>query len=274
MEIRFGLGIRARLAAGAAAAKGGVEAARLLIDRHTLASFGRDTPRAGGRILCYHSVGQPRWGINDVGVRRFHRQIESALDAGYRFVPAAQLARTGGGPRDLSITFDDGPRSILTTAAPILASYGIPFSVFVVSGWSEDGLGGDALSWADVSRLAELGADIGNHSATHPDFSRIDKERALHEIGDAEELIAKRTGIRTTSFAIPWGQSRNWPADAHQAAQELGYDVIYAQAEQTRVPGTVARTFVTRVDSPRVFDALLRGRYDRWEEWTWRLPAR
>lgn len=274
MEIRFGLGIRARLAALASDARGGAETARLFLDRQALTTFGRDSERSAGRILCYHSVGQPRWGINDVGVGRFHRQIEAALDAGYRFVPAAELVRTGGGPRDLSITFDDGPRSILTAAAPILASYDIPFSVFVVSEWSEDGLGGDALSWADVTHLAELGAEIGNHSATHPDFSRIGKEQAAHEIGSARELIEKRTGIRTTTFAIPWGQSGNWPVRAHEAARELGYEVIYAQAEATRSAGTVARTFVTRADSPRIFDALLRGRFDRWEEWIWRTPAR
>lgn len=270
MEIRFGLGIRARIAAAASGVKSGAEASRLFADRHALASFGRDSRRTGGRILCYHSIDQPRWGVNDVSTRRFQQQIESALESGYRFVPAAELVRTGGGPRDLSVTFDDGPRSVLTAAAPILASYDIPFSVFVVSGWSEDGLGGDALSWAEVSRLADLGAEIGNHSATHPDFSRIPKDQAVEEIGAAQELIEERTGIRTSTFAIPWGQSGNWPAHAHQAALELGYEVIYAQAEESRAPGTVARTFVTRADSPRIFDALLRGRYDRWEEWIWR----
>jgi peptidoglycan/xylan/chitin deacetylase (PgdA/CDA1 family) len=273
VEIRFGLGIRARLAAAGSGVRSTAEAARLFADRHALATFGRDTPRSAGRILCYHSVGQPRWGVNDISTRRFQQQIEAALEAGYRFVPAAELVRTGGGPHDLSVTFDDGPRSVLTTAAPILASYGIPFSVFVVSGWSEDGLGGDALSWDEVTQLADLGAEIGNHSATHPDFSRIDKDRAVDEIGTAQELIETRTGIRTTTFAIPWGQSGNWPAHAHNAARELGYDVIYAQAEQTRAPDTVARTFVTRADSTRVFDALLRGRYDRWEEWIWRTSA-
>ncbi|WP_127473816.1 polysaccharide deacetylase family protein [Microbacterium sulfonylureivorans] len=273
MEIRFGLGIRARLASLASDVRGGAEGARVFLDRHALATGGRDSERAAGRILCYHSVGQPRWGINDVDEGRFRQQIESALDAGYRFVPAADIVRTGGGPLDLSVTFDDGPRSVLTAAAPILASYDIPFSVFVVSDWSEDGLGGDALSWAEVSRLAELGAEIGNHSASHPDFSRIGKEQAVHEIGSAQELIERRTGIRTSTFAIPWGQSGNWPVRAHEAALELGYEVIYAQAEETRSPGTAARSFVTRVDSPRIFDALLRGRYDRWEEWIWRRSA-
>ncbi|GAA2982257.1 peptidoglycan/xylan/chitin deacetylase (PgdA/CDA1 family) [Microbacterium terrae] len=269
MQIRFGLRIRERLAAAGAGVRSRAGAARLGFDRHALAMFGTDAERSGGRVLCYHSVGQPSWGVNDIAPQRFRMHIEAALDAGYRFVPADHLARTGGGDRDLSITFDDGLRSVLTTAAPVLAEYDIPFSVFVVSGWAEDGLGGSALGWDEVTALAGLGAEIGNHSATHPDFSRIDRDRAVREIAEARELIEKRTGISTTAFAIPFGQSGNWPRHAHEAARGLGYDVIYAQAEQTRAVDTVARTFVTRADSPRVFDALLRGRYDRWEEWVW-----
>ena len=239
----------------------------MYIERQALASGRVDTGREAGRILCYHSLNQSEWGINDVAPHRFRQQLELALDAGYRFVPASEIVRSGGDPRDLAVTFDDGARSVLTVAAPILASYGIPFSLFVVSDWSEDGHRGNALGWDEVIRVAELGAEIGNHSSTHPDFSMLSKDQALQEIGGAEDLIRRRTGIRTSTFAIPLGQSRNWTPRADEAARELGYRVIYAQAESTRSPGTVARTFVTKFDSPRVFGALLRGRFDRWEEW-------
>jgi hypothetical protein len=76
-----------------------------------------------------------------------------------------------------------------------------------------------------------------------------------------------RLGISPNTFAIPYGQSKNWPAQAQQAAMEAGYDIVYAQAEETRPAGTIPRTFVTRFDSNRVFRALLRGAYDPWEEW-------
>ncbi|MBU4464305.1 MAG: polysaccharide deacetylase family protein [Actinobacteria bacterium] len=267
MGIRFGLRIRERLAA--VRARDRVGAARLYLERQAMDTSGRDSGRQVGRILCYHSVGQPMWGVNDVAPARFHRQFELALEAGFRFVPASEIARTGGGPRDLSITFDDSPRSVLTTAAPILASYDIPFSLAVVSDWSETGFWGNALTWDEVIEVAGLGAEIHNHSSTHPDFSKLSKAAALEEIGDASELIEKRTGIRTSTFAIPWGQSGNWPAHADEAARELGYTVLYAQAESTRPSGTIARTFVTKYDSERVFRALLRGRFDNWEEWTW-----
>src|SRR3954466_14453274 len=82
--------------------------ARLCCERYALSTVGRRVSRAGGRILCYHSLGQKEWGVNDVSPRRFQRHLELALNAGYRFVPANEIAATGGRPNELAITFDDG----------------------------------------------------------------------------------------------------------------------------------------------------------------------
>src|SRR5690349_10387166 len=87
-----------------------VAAARMCCERNAMATFGVERNRKVGRILCYHSIGQPNWGVNDVSPRDFRRHIELSLAAGKRFVPASEIARTGGGPDDLAITFDDGLR--------------------------------------------------------------------------------------------------------------------------------------------------------------------
>jgi hypothetical protein len=47
----------------------------------------------------------------------------------------------------------------------------------------------------------------------------------------------------------------------------VGYTTVYAQAVDTRPAGTVPRTFITRIDRPKVFRAALAGAYDGWEEW-------
>ncbi|MGE3911707.1 MAG: polysaccharide deacetylase family protein [Chloroflexota bacterium] len=245
-------------------------AARMCCERHVLAAVGQRRVRTGGRIFCYHSVGQPVWGVNDVSPARFRRQIELALRAGYRFVPASEIAQTGGGPKDLAITFDDGLRSTLTTAAPILAEYGVPWSLFVVSDWAdgdhtfEDGV---MLRWSEIEKVAALGAEIGSHSVTHPNFSWLSPEQTLDELARSRRTIEQRLGIAPTSFAIPLGQSGNWPEVAAEAARQVGYTTVYAQAEETRPGQTVARTFVTRFDDDRIFSAALGGVFDRWEEW-------
>jgi hypothetical protein len=87
------------------------------------------------------------------------------------------------------------------------------------------------------------------------------------ELEGSRDMFEKRLGFRPDEFAVPFGQSGNWPAAAREAAKSAGYDIVYAQAEDTRPPGTVARTFVTKFDHDRTFTALLRGTYDHWEEW-------
>lgn len=247
-----------------------VASARVCCERHLLAALPGARKRYIGRILCYHTIGQAEWGVNDVTPARFRRQIEQALSAGFRFVSASEIVRTGGGAKDLAITFDDGLKSVLTEAAPILKEYGLPWTFFPVSEWSdgrhefEDDF---VLTWGDIETLLAAGAEMGSHSATHPNFASIGRPQMIDELAGSRELFAKRLGFAPDTFAIPFGQSGNWNAEAASIAQEAGYQTIYAQAEETRCDGTVARTFVTAYDSDFIFRALLKGKFDRWEEW-------
>ncbi len=244
--------------------------ARLALERHALALMHRPSKRKHGRILCYHTVGEPRYGVNDVSLERFQRHIEIALRDGYRFVPAVQIACNGGDEKDLAISFDDGCASVYECAAPLLRRYGIPWSFFVVSRWCEKA-GAEpscgTMTWRQVAELAGNGAELGSHSATHPDFGTLNPARFEDELLGSRLLIEKRVGVPVRSFAIPFGQSKNWTAESGIAARKAGYDVCYAQAEETRPEGTIARTFVTAFDNDRIFRSLLVGAFDRWEEW-------
>jgi hypothetical protein len=46
---------------------------------------------------------------------------------------------------------------------------------------------------------------------------------------------------------------------ADELASEAGYQFAYVQAEDTRPSETIPRTFVTRFDGDRIFNALVRG---------------
>lgn len=250
-----------------------VAAGRMYCERHLLATTIGARPmraRSTGRILCYHSIGQAASGVNDVKPKQFRRQIELAFRSGFRFVPPAQIARTGGSPMDLAITFDDAWTSVLSEAAPILRDHDIPWLLFVVKNWSDHGSDWAKefiLPWRDIERLMAFGAKIGSHSVSHPDFGSIERTQMIDELCGSRDTILQRLGFAPTDFAIPYGQSMNWAAAASEIAHEAGYQTVYAQAEETRPSGTVPRTFVTCFDSDRIFNALLRGAYDRWEEW-------
>jgi peptidoglycan/xylan/chitin deacetylase (PgdA/CDA1 family) len=209
-------------------------------------------------------------GVNDVSPTQLRRHIELAHAAGYRFVPASEIARAGGRPQDLAITFDDGLGSVLSAAAPILRDFDVPWSFFPVSSWCDryqDWRAGGMLSWSGVEKLVALGGEVGSHSATHPDFGKLDPARLHDELTGSRRTFQQRIGIAPTTFAIPLGQSANWTEAAGDAARAAGYELVYAQAEETRPANTVARTFVTCFDHDRIFGALLAGVFDRWEEW-------
>ncbi len=247
-----------------------LEGARMYLERQLLAAAARKRVRQEGRILCYHCFGQRECGVNDVHPRQFRRHLESALAKGYRFVPASWIANGKSDPKDLAITIDDGFKTVLDEAVPVLRELLIPFTLFVVSEWPssrEARQQTSVLTWDDLEQLVKQGAEVGSHSASHCDFGEIACDRAKEELWRSREMIAARLGIVPDSFAIPFGQWNNWNTNAHNAACEAGYTTIYAGVEDLRPPGTVGRSFVTYYDSDRLFNALLDGAYDRWEEW-------
>lgn len=101
--------------------------------------------------------------------RNFESQLRFMRDC-FHIIPAAEGVRRlrAGEPLPagaLSITFDDGYLDNLTTAAPILESLGIPWTLFIVNG----GLDTDEMLWWDrtiaafagTSRVAVDGEAIG-----------------------------------------------------------------------------------------------------------------
>ena len=224
-------------------------------------------PSPRPRVLVYHAVDQPEFFVNNIASRRFRRQLQLALDEGYRFGSLDDVAAAEPDDALLSISFDDGYRSA-GSFAPTLAEFGAPWTMFVTSTWSD----GDAwrpelfLDWTELEDLLDSGVHIGSHSATHPDFGSLEESAARVELETSRETIRQRLGVEVTDFAIPFGNAANWSDQAHRAALDVGYTRIYAQSEELRFPGTVGRSFVSGFDSDRTFVATLRGAFDRWEE--------
>jgi peptidoglycan/xylan/chitin deacetylase (PgdA/CDA1 family) len=123
------------------------------------------------------------------------------------------------------------------------------------------------MDWREIEKLASQGVRIGSHSVTHPNFSDIDAAQTAFELEESRRAIESRLGLNVQDFAIPFGQSRDWNATAAKTAADAGYTHVYSQAEESRFPGTIARTFITRWDNDRVFRSALSGVFDNWEEW-------
>lgn len=247
---------------------------RLSAERWSLAAShrlaGRPAAPRGGRILAYHSIGTPQWGINDVRPADFERHLQIAADDGWSFATPAEVIANPGQPL-LALTFDDGLASVLAGALPVLRHHGIPATAFVVTGWADGnpppGCSELVLDWRGVRALQDGGWRVQSHSATHRDFGSLSADDIRYELETSRDRLRAMAGVEAREFAIPYGQSANWTPAAHRAAIEAGYATVYAQCVSTRPEGTVPRTFVTKIDRPALFRAALAGAYDGWEEW-------
>jgi peptidoglycan/xylan/chitin deacetylase (PgdA/CDA1 family) len=94
-----------------------------------------------------HALGCSRasviWVFHDVSDREWFRQRIDAITSVRNVVTLAELAREPGRNGACAITFDDGWRSVLTVAHPVLSARRIPYAVFVCT----DMLVGGPVPW-------------------------------------------------------------------------------------------------------------------------------
>jgi peptidoglycan-N-acetylglucosamine deacetylase len=106
------------------------------------------------------------------------------------------------------MTFDDGP-SVGNTARllDILKQRNIKVTFFMI--------GPNVVAHPEIARrvLAE-GHEIGNHSWTHPQLSKLSDQRVTEEISKTQEAIKNATGFTPTILRPPYGaitkRQRQW----------------------------------------------------------------
>ena len=164
-------------------------------------------------IFCYHSVFTDDWQFS-VGFEKMKKQVTYLLSK-YKPVTLADIkAHLTGGKAithpSFTITFDDGYKDVLQTKE-YFKSLGIRPAVFILSDRNnvlekELDTKREFLNAHDILELKEAGWDIGCHSATHADFSRLDKDGIKKEIIDAKMNLEKELGMPISYFSYPKGK--------------------------------------------------------------------
>ncbi len=117
--------------------------------------------------------------------------------------------------RAFVLTFDDGYASVYEHAFPLIQELGMTATVFVAPGLPGGGqaapqppsIGGRAmLRWEQIQEMQRHGVDIGAHTLTHPELTRLDGAAQRHEIEHSQELLQQRLGTPVRTFAYPFGQ--------------------------------------------------------------------
>jgi len=174
-------------------------------------------------VLTYHAViDVARPTPLAVSPAQFAAQMAALAQAGYQAVSLSELndaLRAGRADRlperAVVITFDDGYRCALESAAPILREHGFGATLFLVAGECHAESGKPAglawqppwplLNWDEVGTLAADGFELGAHTVTHPVLTHLPPAEAEWEMAESKNGIARRTGREVRAFAYPYG---------------------------------------------------------------------
>ncbi len=94
----------------------------------------------------------------------------------------------------VAITFDDGSKTDLTYAAPLLKKYGFGATIFITEGLNTKVDKKHYLTWEECKMLNDDGFEIGNHTATHPAVSQLSRAQFITEL-EVIENRCKEHGI-------------------------------------------------------------------------------
>jgi cellulose synthase/poly-beta-1,6-N-acetylglucosamine synthase-like glycosyltransferase/peptidoglycan/xylan/chitin deacetylase (PgdA/CDA1 family)/spore germination protein YaaH len=111
------------------------------------------------------------------------------------------IERVGnGGNRKIALTFDDGPNNQYTVQIlEILKEKGIKATFFVV--------GAEIENHPNVlRRVVEEGHEVGNHTFTHPDISKVSEEQLRLELNATQKLAESIIGRNLILFRAPYGR--------------------------------------------------------------------
>jgi peptidoglycan/xylan/chitin deacetylase (PgdA/CDA1 family) len=233
-------------------------------------------PRRGFRILLYHAVGSrlahDSYGIS-IDPARFARHMSILAETYWLSVVGLSEGLESRQPLRVAVTFDDGYRDTLETAAPILQSLKIPFTVFVTTSNLEND-SGVYLSARDLQQLAALpGVTIGAHGHTHTPLASCDDGTLWNELDGSRRRLEDLIGRPVRSMSYPHGSVNGRIVDA---ARRAGYAIGACSRFDINRPGRdplrLCRTEVLAADTERVFIQKLAGAWD-WCRWRKKDPA-
>ncbi len=177
-------------------------------------------------ILTYHSIDETA-SVISVGATAFRAHMRWLANADVEVTTVGDLMSAPTIRNAVAITFDDAFENFATQAWPVLREFGLPATLFVVTGFA----GGTnawemsstlptlpLLDWDALGKLADDGLELAAHSVSHPDL-RVVSDAALNdEVVGSVERIEMETGRRPIGFAFPYGACDRRVVDAVQGA--------------------------------------------------------
>lgn len=119
----------------------------------------------------------------------------------------------------------------------ICDEYGVKATFFLVGFWVED--------YPETAKLiAERGFEIGMHSSTHPDMSKLNSENQELELSQNRDIIYSVTGVKAKLFRPPFGAYNN---SLISTCEKLGITPVQWSVDSLDWKGLSAGNIASRV---------------------------
>lgn len=186
---------------------------------------------SAARIMVYFAVGRDDTPAASVTIDQFKAHMAELANGNYTVLSLADILKAYKGNKPLpentvAITFDGGDKSVLVNAAPILADYDFPYTVFISTGYADTNYP-NHLSWADIKTLSRNGlASFGLHPDSYMSLSGKNEETIRSRLNNATVRFRNEMDVNPLFFAYPFGK---YNQNYHRIVSAYGYLAAFGQ---------------------------------------------
>lgn len=180
-------------------------------------------------VLCYH-------GITPNSIDKFQWQMKSIAARATSILFSNERIHHLRKRVKVCVTFDDAFANLLENALPVLVKYQIPAIFFSVAGnmgfepcWkmpkNHPDIEQTTMTREQLISICDIPlVDIGSHTFTHPDLTKIQLNEAKKELEDSKIRLESILNRKIEDLALPYG---SYNASVINMAKKVGYKRIY-----------------------------------------------
>jgi peptidoglycan/xylan/chitin deacetylase (PgdA/CDA1 family) len=225
------------------------------------------------RILCWHKIPDQNQFKGKIQFLVKHFNIISVND----FIKSKSLSTKR---INLILSFDDGYKSWVDNAIPVLKEFQLPALFFVTSSFVDKSEEEEKIfmknlrvSWArglsqnDLHLIANNQAfDVGGHGCHHLDLSYLNREELEQEVLKDKKILGNIIGKEIVYFAFPFGHQKHVNTEVFLYYQWV-FSIVPGFNRSVDPGRIIYRDSIQLNYSNLLFKSWLSGAYD----WYWRL---
>lgn len=189
------------------------------------------------RALLFHSVNSNNEnGLSHISVEKFESFLIELNDSDITSCTISEL-ESYKNSKAIALVFDDGFEDFYHNALPLLKKHGHNATVYPVAKSIDHNFSWDLysnrpqLSSEQIKELADNDIEIGSHTYSHPDLTRLSDQNLEMELTKSKVTLEKIIGKKIKSISFPFG---SWNERVWDLAKEAGYSSASAYRKHNK----------------------------------------